>query len=77
MSIAALLVQDVHVIQTRERENRDVDFAWPVNAASICRIYASEAISIGPHIIFGRVLNASGKVSDQAFWVHLDVNFLD
>lgn len=76
--ITTPLVQDAHVIQLGERENRDVDFAWPdVNVTSMTRIDVFEAISIGPLSTIERVLAALGQAPNQNFWVHLDVDVLD
>ena len=76
--ISAPLVQDAHVIQLGERENRDADFAWPdVNSTSMTRIDVFEAISIGPNEVVKRVLDTLDQVRGQGFWVHLDVDVLD
>ena len=72
------LVEDAHVIQLGERENRDADFAWPdVNDTAINRIDVFEALTIGAAGVAARILNVLKRTPEQGFWVHLDVDVLD
>lgn len=72
------LIEDSHVIQLGERENRDTDFAWPdINETAITRIDVFEANRLGPAGVIERISQAPGLLSDKKLWIHFDVDVLD
>ncbi|WP_207208131.1 arginase family protein [Salipiger sp. IMCC34102] len=72
------LVEDHHVIQLGERENRDADFAWPdVNETKITQIDVFEANRSGLSDIIARIDRTLAKLPSGGLWIHLDVDVLD
>lgn len=76
--ISGPLVEDQHVVQLGERENRDDDYAWPdVNHTAINRIDIFESIALGAPALSQRIKAILDEPKDQSFWIHLDVDVLD
>lgn len=76
--IAGPLVADTHVIQLGERENREINFAFPdVNDTAFERIDVFDALAVGAVGVVARVASALARIPEQAFWLHLDLDVLD
>lgn len=76
--VSGPLIEDRNVIQLGERENRDVDFAWPdVNDTDITRIDVFEANRLGAAGVIDRINQTLIQLPDKGFWIHLDVDVLD
>lgn len=77
-AVSGSLVEDRHVVQLGERENRDDDYAWPdVNHTAINLIDVFEAITIGPSAVVQKIKTMIDEPKEQPFWIHLDVDVLD
>lgn len=72
------LVPEQQILQLGERDNRDVDFAWPdINQTAINCIDVFAANLMGKEKIVRHIEQMLAAQPKWCFWLHLDVDVLD